>query len=423
MAARRKGAATDRPSGQKGTRDRVFMGVVRIYRSGKRVVFSKTRLGYERFKQFFLLPGCYRKVRAIKDCTRSGTGVALDLLTWFFSYKTLPVHYAMSRLWEVDRDDWKYYYGSNYLPHQLARLKRTVQPLEYRVLFNDKYICALLCQALGIRIPLTHGVLDPAHDYRSQIAAWLASSPAGKLIIKPLYGEMGRDIVLAEPAEEMILIVSPQGPVPLDDFVLKEKAIVQDVLSQEPRMAAFSPSSVNTLRVVTMLTPQDQAIIVNASFRTGVGNAIVDNFSAGGVSAGIDCIKGSLTEFAYDKESHRYTVHPTSGIVFKDHPVPEWDRVREAAVGIQRAFSFYRLIGLDMALDKNGDPVLIEANGAPDLAGLEQKAGPLLKSERVLRAFGEYDLLFNRHQRSLYAALLLSDRASDRNKPAAQISS
>ena len=97
--------------------------------------------------------------RAIKDCRRSRAGLALDLLTLFFSYKTFPNHYGLCRLWEADRKDWKYYYGSNYLPHQLARLKKTVQPLEYRVLFNDKYICALLCQALGIRIPLTHGIL------------------------------------------------------------------------------------------------------------------------------------------------------------------------------------------------------------------------------------------------------------------------
>jgi hypothetical protein len=36
---------------------------------------------------------------------------------------------------------------------------------------------------------------------------------------------------------------------------------------------------------------------------------------------------------------------------------------------------------------------------------LEQKAGPLLRSESALRAFGEYDLLVNKHQRKLYDSL------------------
>ena len=381
------------------------MNALRIYRSVKRTSFEKIRLGYERSKQFLRLPGCYRRIRAMKECTRSGPGLARDLLTWFFSYKTFPDHYGLCRLWEVERREWKYYFGSNYNTHQLARLKKRVQPLEYRVLFNDKYIFALLCQALEIPIPRTHGTLEPGRDHRAQIAAWLADSPAGKLIIKPLYGEMGRDIVLAEPGPKGIVIRSPAGVVPLADFVLREKAIVQDILSQDPRMAAFSPASVNTLRVVTMLTPQDRVLIVNASFRSGVANAFVDNWSAGGVSVGVDCANGVLRKYAYDKKARRYEAHPTSGILFEGHPVPEWDRVHAAAAVVQKAFSFYRLIGLDMALDGNGSPVLIEANGAPDLAGLEQKAGPLLKNEAVLRAFGEYGLLFNRHQKRLYESL------------------
>lgn len=378
---------------------------LQFYRSRKRSSFSRLRLGYERSKQFFMLPGCYRKIRALKDCSKSRMGLARDLLSWFFSYKTLPIHYGMSRLWEVDKKEWGYYYGSNYLPHQLARLKKAVQPLEYRVLFNDKYLCVLISRALDIRVPHTHGILDPAHDYRSQIAAWLGASPAGKLIIKPLCGEMGRDIVLAEPADGAIIIRTPHKRLSLEEFVLREKAIVQDILIQDERMAEFSPSSVNTLRVVTMLTARDRVLIVNASFRTGVGNAFVDNWSAGGVSTGVDCERGVLKKYAYDTRSNRYTAHPTSGIVFEHHPVPEWDRVRDTAARVQRAFSFYRLIGLDMALDKNGVPVLIEANGAPDLAGLEQKAGPLLKDRDVLRAFGEYGLLVNKHQRKLYADL------------------
>ncbi len=130
----------------------------------------------------------------------------------------------------------------------------------------------------------------------------------------------------------------------------------------------------------------------------------------------MDCARGVLKKFAYDKKSNRYAAHPTSGVVFEHHPVPEWDRVRAAAAAIQRAFPFYRMIGLDMAVDKNGDPVLIEVNGAPDLAGLEQKAGPLLRSEPVLRAFGEYGLLVNRRQRRLYARLGACDTVDEKGK-------
>jgi hypothetical protein len=36
----------------------------------------------------------------------------------------------------------------------------------------------------------------------------------------------------------------------------------------------------------------------------------------------------------------------------------------------------------------------------------EQTSGPLLKNDEVLRAFGAYDLLVNRHQKKLYRRLL-----------------
>ena len=378
--------------------------ILKIYRSGKRALAPKIRVGYERFKQFFMLPGCYRKIRAEKACARSSWGLAVDLMTWFFSYRTFPEHYGPGRLGEVEKTAWKYYYGSNYLPHQQARLQRSVQPLEYRILFNDKYICALLCQALGFKTPQTNGVLDPRQDYRSRIGDWLKSRPARPLIIKPLYGEMGRDIVMAKSAGTDDMIVSSKGSVPLAEYVLQEKAIVQEFLVQDPRMAEFSPSSVNTLRLVTMLTPQTQVIIVYSVFRSGVGKAIVDNFSAGGVLVDVDCDRGVLRKYAYDKNSNRYASHPTSGIAFEGHPVPAWHRVRAFAEDFQRSFPFYRMIGLDIALDWEGDPVIIEANGQPDLGGYEQAVGPLLKNEEVLKAFGEYGLLVNKHQRRLYKA-------------------
>jgi hypothetical protein len=368
-------------------------------------VVLRAHLYYQRLRQLFALPGCYRKVRAFNDCEKSRLGLALDLFTLFFSYKTFPDHYGLCRLWEIDKKEWSYYYGSNYHPHQRLRLQKAVQPFEYRVLFNDKYLCALICRALGIRTPYTWGTIEPGQDYRRQIQLWLQASPARPLIIKPLFGSAGRDIVMVKKIDNCIVVSSAKVSIPLDDFFLAETSIVQDVLVQDARMAAFSPFSVNTLRIITMLTKQDDLIIVNGSMRSGVGESFVDNWSAGGVSVGVDFDRGRLKKYAYDRKWNRFGTHPTSGVVFEDYPIPEWERVHATAAAIQKAFPFYRMLGLDMAIGQGGEPVLIEINGAPDLAALEQKAGPLLKSERVLRAFGEYDLLVNKHQRKLYASL------------------
>ena len=379
--------------------------ILATYRKLKKRLFPGVRLRYERFKQFFMLPPCYARLMSRKDLRAPGWRTAHDLLVLFFSYRTFPDHYERYRLWEVDRADWKYYFGSNYHPHQQVRLRKAVQPPAYRVLFNDKYLCGLLCKALGIRTPPIYGVIEPAGDYRALIETWLRASAAGAVIIKPLFGETGRGIVLAEKVDRRIRIRSNTALRDLEDFVLEEKAVVEEVVRQDPRMAEFSSASVNTVRIVTMLTEHGDVLIVSAALRAGIGGAIIDNWSAGGIGVGIDRRTGRLNKFAYDKRSHAYPAHPTTGVVFEDRHVPEWDRLAAFAAEVQRALPFYRLLGLDLALDQAGEPVLIEINGSADLTFNEQVAGPLLKSVDVLRAFGDEDLLVNRHQRKLYAEL------------------
>jgi glutathione synthase/RimK-type ligase-like ATP-grasp enzyme len=386
--------------------------------SGPRRRPSKARLTYQRLRQFLALPGCYRQVRAFKECPRRGAALAGDLLTLFFSYKTFPDHYGLCRLWEVDREGWKYYYGSNYHPLQRARISAAMKQPDYRIMFVDKFLCTMYAKGVGIRGPETFGLIDPADDYRDRLRSWLRASPAQAVIIKPLYGRGGQGIVIARRAGDGAVVQTPRASLALDDFVLEDRSVVQELLRQDARMAAFSPFSVNTLRLITMLTKRGEVILVNGSMRSGVGESFVDNWSAGGVSVGVDCERGVLKRYAYDKNWRRFAAHPTSGTVFEDYPIPEWERVRAVAVSIQKAFAFYRLIGLDLALGPGGEPLLIEINGSPDLSALEQKAGPLLKNERVLRAFGEYELLVNKHQRRIYAELE-SRRTTSRKAEAA----
>lgn len=366
---------------------------------------SKARVAYQRLRQFFALPGCYRQIRAFQECPKSRIGLAIDLLLLFFLYKTFPDNYGLCRLWEVHRKDWKYYYGSNYHPHQRIRMMAAIKQYEYRIVFVDKFVFAMYCKGVGIRCPQTFGIIDPREDYRGQIQAWFQASSAPSLIIKPLCGRGGFGIVMARKVNNHILVQTAKTSLPLDEYVLEDRAIVQDVLRQDPRMSAFSPFSVNTLRLITMLTKQGEVIMVSGLVRFGVGESFVDNWSAGGVIVGIDCERGRLKKYAYNRKWDRYGAHPTTGVVFEDYLIPDWERISAMAATTQKAFPFYRMLGLDIAIDQGGEPVLIEINGAPDLAGQEQTAGPLLKSKPVLRAFGEYGLLVNKYQRRLYASL------------------
>ncbi len=351
------------------------------------------------------LPSLYRVLLRNSECTRSAISLARDLLELHLGYKTFPDHYRVCRLWEVPRSCWKYYYGSNYHAYQRAALTREVQPREYNIIFEDKLICERLCAAVGVRMPKTLGLLGVTTDYRSAIGSLLCEGSVAALIIKPLRGASGRGIVVARRDGDRIRIRMSSGEVLLESFILPENAIAQEVVEQDQRMKVFSVNSLNTIRVVTMLTKNDEVIILGATLRCGVGMSYVDNWSAGGVAAGVDAETGVLHKYAFDRQGNRYVRHPTTGVRFEGFAVPSWPRIVEAAIKVQRFFGCYRLLGLDIGLAEGGDPVLIEVNNNTDLLFQEQTSGPLLRREAVLRAFGDYGLLVNKHQRKLYMEL------------------
>ncbi len=354
---------------------------------------------------FFTLPAvCWRLARW-SDCKRSVLGLGADLLRWFFAYRTYPDNYGPCRLWEVNGDEWKYYYGSAYHPYQRAALRREVQPTRYAILFEDKALCEHLCYRGDIRMPRTWGVIEPNRDHRRVIRSWLEKSSADGLIMKPLRGAAGRGIVVARQRDGEVIVSTGSADVPIDRFHLKGAAIVQDLVKQDARMAVFSAKSLNTIRVVTLYTKQDQILVLGATMRCGVAVSYVDNWSAGGVAVGVELATGVLKEHAYDRHGRRYAVHPTTQARFEGFKVPAWTEILELATRAQRLFPYYRLLGMDIGLAENGQPVLIEINESTDLLFQEQTSGPLLKRTEVLKAFGEYGLLINRYQRGLLARL------------------
>jgi glutathione synthase/RimK-type ligase-like ATP-grasp enzyme len=368
-------------------------------------MLSEASPAIRRIMRFFMLPHCLYKVLKSGECKKSFLGICLDLLKLFFLYKTFPDNYGPCRLWEIDEKDWQYYYGSSYHPFQRQRLRKRVQRFEYQILFNDKAVCEQLCRGTGVRMPYTYGIIDPAQDFRKKISLWFGETSADSLIIKPILGHAGMGIVMAKRKENGIIIQTKNGSLPLSQFVLHDHAIVQEVLIQDKRLADFSSSSVNTIRVVTFFTKKEEVIIASATMRCGVGNSFVDNWSAGGVAVGVDCKTGKLKQWALDKIGKQFRQHPTSKIVFEEFTIPEWPRIIGIAETIQRACPFYCLLGMDITLLKDGTPVLIEVNANPDLVFQEQTSGPLLRDKRILKAFSEDDLLTNNYQKDLLKAL------------------
>ena len=124
--------------------------------------------------------------------------------------------------------------------------------------------------------------------------------------------------------------------------------IFQETIRQHKNISILHPDSVNTIRIMTLI------------IRLGVGKSKVDNASAGGIYCGIN-EKGNLTNFAYDSNGNRYKKHP-DGMEFNKCNLPFMDKVKELVKMAAQRFPHFRCIGWDIAIDENGEPLIIEAN-------------------------------------------------------------
>lgn len=205
-----------------------------------------------------------------------------------------------------------------------------------------------------------------------------------RFIVKPRASTEGLGIRLLESG-------SIRDTAQLFSELLTEGCLLEEVLRNDSRLAAFHPDSLNTLRLVTLYNGQD-FITLGALARFGRGGSAVDNVSAGGLYSEIDPVSGVLISDGFDKEGRQYTRHPDSGLPFKGFRVPEWPGLLETARRAVAVMPHIRIAGWDMALTRDGGIALIEGNHMPDFDLLQQPSGRGIRhtfEEAVRRMFGE----------------------------------
>jgi hypothetical protein len=162
--------------------------------------------------------------------------------------------------------------------------------------------------------------------------------------------------------------------------------IVQELISQHPDIAKIHPDSINTIRICSLLM-DDGVYILSSCLRMGTGNSRVDNVTAGGISCGIGK-DGYLDKYSYTYYTgERAENHPNSGIKYEGFKVPSYDKAVELVKQVHPIIGHFRLVSWDIAIDKYGEPILIEANMRKGGINLHQfDNGPLFGdlTERVL---------------------------------------
>lgn len=136
--------------------------------------------------------------------------------------------------------------------------------------------------------------------------------------------------------------------------------VVQRAVKQHKCLRDLNSSSVNTIRVLSLLTLEGVKIY-SSILRMGINGAKVDNASSGGITCGITN-DGRLKEVAFSKGGKKYLKHPDSGIAFFNYEVPGFKTIIDQIPKLHCRIPHFRLVSWDFAVDEFENPVLIEAN-------------------------------------------------------------
>ena len=171
-----------------------------------------------------------------------------------------------------------------------------------------------------------------------------------------------------------------------DDSNLPEShygILCQGVVDQHPTIAGLHPQSLNTARIWLYQSSPKKWDAFAGILRMGVRDMCVDNSAQGGIFARIDLRTGRL-DTATDTTPLRpvFSSHPTTNAQIEGLVLPMWDQVLPISYTAASAFSYQKLLGIDIAFSKSG-PLVLELEAQPHAIhqiGFDRGVAPLLDS-------------------------------------------
>lgn len=163
-----------------------------------------------------------------------------------------------------------------------------------------------------------------------------------------------------------VITVADSNLEELFDECKADELICEEVVQQHPELAEFNSSTLNTVRITTLLCADNTPRIVLTVARFGRAGNCVDNFHGGGVGAIVDIDTGIIKTEAINMGHERSPIHPDSGKSILGFHYPEWEKVKKAVLHAATLVPEMRNIGWDVSVTANGDIEFIEGNGRPN---------------------------------------------------------
>lgn len=205
----------------------------------------------------------------------------------------------------------------------------------------------------------------------------------------------GKKEVIAKPNNAMggsgiekIIVSDYQNNDELYNYLIsKDIRLVEEILVQHEYLSSVHPHSVNTIRVITVVS-NNKVNFITAFLRIGNGK-FVDNTCSGGMLTMIDINSGKTLYAACDGALNVYENHPITNVKLSDIEIPKWDLVIKTVEEIALINKDVKYIGWDVAVLNDG-VAIIEGNPYPGYyyqfpIHCKDKTGALPTFEKILK--------------------------------------
>lgn len=240
-------------------------------------------------------------------------------------------------------------------------------------LVDDKLRTKELAEQYSIPSPKLYFVVKEQHEIRD-LERLLKN--IGSFALKPAKGSGGKGILIIRDSDQKDFIKSSGAELTINDirhhvsniiaglFSLAgnpDVAIVEELIQPDDIFNDYSFEGVPDIRIIVFKGYPVMAMLRLAT-RASDGKA---NLHQGALGVGLDLKDGhSIKAVQY---SLPVTNHPDTGRSLDSIKIPDWKEIMKLACGCYEMTGL-GYIGVDIVLDKNKGPLLLEMNARPGLA-------------------------------------------------------
>jgi len=240
-------------------------------------------------------------------------------------------------------------------------------------LVDDKLKTKTLAIAAGIAVPKLYGVVSTPHDL-SKISEILGSHQ--QFVIKPAHGSGGEGVLVIDGMRRDLYVKTDGRALELAEIRyhasnilsgiyslggIPDQAMIEYRVRVDPILEPVSYRGVPDIRVLVFRGIPAMAMI-RLPTRNSDGKA---NLHQGAVGVGIDIATGLTRAGVWQNRS--VNEHPDFGVSLPGLQIPAWHELLELGA---RCYELTGLgyMGVDIVLDRNMGPLILEINARPGLA-------------------------------------------------------